>query len=75
MLFRSTLPYIGYPFGHAEGFADAFKQGFREIYESIDNREKQYQYATFEDGVHEMVLCEKIFESSKEQKWIDIPDA
>ncbi|MCI8835535.1 MAG: Gfo/Idh/MocA family oxidoreductase [Ruminococcus sp.] len=72
---RNTLPYIGYPFGHAEGFADAFKQGFREIYESIDNREKQYQYATFEDGVHEMVLCEKIFESSKEQKWIDIPDA
>lgn len=71
---QNTLPYVGYPFGHAEGFADAFKQGFREIYESIENKEKKYQYATFEDGVHEMVLCEKIFESNKEQRWIDVPN-
>lgn len=71
---KNTLPYVGYPFGHAEGFADAFKQGFKEIYESIANKEKEYHYATFEDGVHEMIVCEKVFESNKEQKWIEIPE-
>ena len=70
---QNTLPYVGYPFGHAEGFADAFKQGFKEIYASIGNPEKEYRYATFEDGVHEMILCEKIFESNKAQKWVEIP--
>ncbi len=68
-----TLPFVAYPLGHAEGFVDAFKQGFREVYESIDNKDKKYHYATFWDGLHEMVLCEKIWESSKEQKWVKVP--
>lgn len=69
---QDTLPLVAYPFGHAEGFPDAFKQCFREIYESIDNKEKPYHYATFEDGLHEMVLCEKIFESNQKQGWVKL---
>ncbi|MBR3004756.1 MAG: gfo/Idh/MocA family oxidoreductase, partial [Lachnospiraceae bacterium] len=67
-----TKPLIAYPFGHMEGFVDAFKQCFREVYESIDNKDKKYNYATFDDGVHEMILCDRIFQSSKEQRWIDV---
>lgn len=70
---QNTLPYVAYPFGHAEGFADAFKQGFKEMYASIEETDHEYRYATFEDGLHEMVLCEKIFESNREQRWIEIP--
>lgn len=70
----NTKPLIAYPFGHMEGFVDAFKQGFREAYESIENKDKEYNYATFADGVHEMILCEKIYESNKEQKWMKVEE-
>lgn len=69
-----TVPLVAYPFGHMEGFVDAFKQCFREVYESIDNKEKEYHYATFADGLHEMVLCEKIFESNAKQQWIKVDE-
>lgn len=67
-----TVPFVAYPFGHAEGFADAFKQCFKEVYESITYKDKEYHYATFEDGLHEMILCEKIFESNEKQQWVKI---
>ena len=69
----ATLPLVAYPLGHAEGFTDAFKQNFREIYDSIENRDTPHNYATFRDGLHEMILCEKIWESNKEQKWVSVP--
>ena len=69
---KNTLPLIAYPLGHHEGFVDAFKQCFREIYESIDNKDKEYHYATFADGVYEMKVCDTIFQSAKEQRWIEI---
>ena len=68
----NTLPLVAYPFGHAEGFPDAFKQCFREVYDSIDDKTRTYHYATFKDGLHEMLLCEKIFESNQKQQWVKI---
>lgn len=70
-----TLPLVAYPLGHAEGFTDAFKQCFREVYASIANRDAEYNYATFEDGLHEMILCEKIFESNEKQQWIKVQES
>ena len=61
---------VSYPAGHAEGFPDAFKQGFRQFYASIGNPDGEYQYATFEDGLREMVLCDRIFESAKQNVWM-----
>lgn len=69
-----TKPLIAYPFGHAEGFPDAFKQSFASIYADIENPEGTYEHATFEDGLHEMILCQKIFESNQKQGWVDIPN-
>ncbi len=69
-----TLPLVAYPFGHAEGFPDAFKQCFREVYDSMENKDRTYHYATFKDGLHEMILCEKIFESNHKQQWVKIPE-
>lgn len=70
----NTIPFIAYPFGHLEGFPDAFKQCFREVYESLIQPNGHYHYATFADGVHQMILCEKIFESQQKQQWIRIPE-
>ncbi|WP_312445406.1 Gfo/Idh/MocA family protein [Lacrimispora sp.] len=69
----NTRPLIAYPFGHLEGFPDAFKQCFANVYNSIDNPKVVGEYATFEDGLHEMVLCSKIFESNQKQQWVNIP--
>ncbi len=66
---RST---VAYPIGHLEGFPDAFKQCFRQVYDSIGNPDAPRDYADMNDGLHEMVLCEKIFESNQKQKWIEI---
>jgi len=30
------------------------------------------EYPTFEDGLHGMVLLEKVLESSKKQAWVEI---
>ncbi|MCU6762790.1 Uncharacterized oxidoreductase ycjS [uncultured Roseburia sp.] len=68
----ATLPLVAYPIGHAEGFPDAFKQCFKEVYESIEQKDKTWNYADFKDGLHEMILCEKIFESNEKQQWISI---
>lgn len=70
----NTRPLIAYPFGHLEGFPDAFKQCFANVYNSIDNAQVIREYATFEDGLHEMVLCSKIFESNQKQQWVKIPE-
>ena len=51
---------------------DAFKQCFRQIYTSLADPAAPRDYATFEDGLHEMVLCEKIFESNQKQGWVKI---
>ncbi len=63
---------VAYPIGHLEGFPDAFKQCFSQVYGSIDNPHAPRDYADMQDGLHEMILCEKIFESNQKQKWIEI---
>lgn len=69
-----TLPLVAYPFGHLEGFPDAFKQCFKQVYTSAEHPDAPKDYATFEDGLREMVLCEKIFESNATQKWVRISE-
>ncbi|MBQ3273846.1 MAG: Gfo/Idh/MocA family oxidoreductase [Christensenellaceae bacterium] len=63
---------VAYPLGHLEGFTDAFKQCFKEVYKKIADPSFEGSFATFEDGLHEMILCEKIFESAKKSAWVKI---
>ena len=63
---------VAYPLGHAEGFPDAFKQCFKHVYQSLDDKTTPQDYATFEDGLHEMVLCQRIFESNEKQGWVKV---
>jgi predicted dehydrogenase len=69
---QKTAGLISYPPGHGEGFADAIKQNFNQIYNKYLNRELETDFATFKDGLREMILCEKILESSQKQKFIKI---
>jgi len=63
---------VAYPLGHLEGFPDAFKQCFRQVYDSIHDPNCPRDYANAEDGLHEMILCEKIFESDQKQEWVAV---
>ena len=67
-----TKPIIAYPGGHAEGFPDAFRQHFRQFYQSIGNTGMETYYATFEDGLRDMLICDGIYESAQSGKWIKI---
>ncbi|MDF2593668.1 MAG: oxidoreductase domain protein [Clostridia bacterium] len=61
-----------YPGGHLEGFPDAFKQIFKQVYASIEDPILRKDYATFEDGLRQMILCDKIYESAQTGQWVKI---
>ncbi len=63
---------VSFPGGHNEGFPDTMKQHFSKIYARIADPSKPVNYATFESGHRENILCEKIVESAKTEKWITI---
>jgi predicted dehydrogenase len=64
--------YINYPGGHNEGFPDAFKQCFRAFYNYIAAADYSAQplYPTFAQGHREVVLCDAILKSHREQAWV-----
>ena len=66
--------FISYPGGHNEGFPDTFKQCFRDFYEYIEAGDfsAKPSFPTFADGHREIVLCEAILQSHREQRWVEI---
>jgi predicted dehydrogenase len=66
--------YINYPGGHNEGFPDAFKQCFRSFYNYIaaDDYAAQPLFPTFAQGHREVVLCDAILKSHRQQAWVKI---
>ncbi|TWT76586.1 1,5-anhydro-D-fructose reductase [Planctomycetes bacterium CA13] len=63
-----------YPGGHNEGFPDAFKQIFLDFYGQIllGDDAGEPTFPTFADGHREIVLCEAILESHRNQGWVTI---
>jgi predicted dehydrogenase len=75
LLQPSIRPYANYPGGHNEGFPDTFKQLFRAVYDYIDAGDKwgSPPFPTFADGHYEILLCEAILRSHREQRWVEVP--
>lgn len=66
--------HADYPGGHNQGFSDTFKQLFRDFYGYIaagDFRADR-TFPTFEDGHREILLCEAILNSHREQRWVEL---
>lgn len=63
-----------YPGGHNEGFPDSFKQCFRSFYRYIAAGDftAPKPYPTFADGHREILLCEAILRSHREEKWVAV---
>lgn len=67
-----TAPIVAYPGGHVEGFPDAFKQNFIAVYGAIRGVKPTNPYATFEDGVHQMQVLDRMYESAKTGRWVSV---
>lgn len=64
--------FSSYPGGHNEGFADTFKQIFRDFYGYLiaGDFNAAPTFPTFADGHREIQLCDAILKSHQEQRWI-----
>lgn len=67
-------PFANYPGGHNEGFPDAFKQCFRAFYDYIAAGDYSAKplFPTFAEGHREVLLCEAILKSHRQQGWVTV---
>ncbi len=63
------------PGGHVEGFGDTFGALFRAVYADVvaGAPAENPPYATFADGHDEMLVNDAVAESSRTQRWVDVP--
>jgi predicted dehydrogenase len=74
LLTPAARDFTGYPGGHNEGFPDTFKQLYKAVYRYIQagDRSAKPDFPTFADGHEEILLCEAIERSAKEQRWVKV---
>lgn len=76
LLHQCAKEISSFPGGHNEGFPDTSKQMFTKIYKYIT--EKNYltgvipDFPTFESGYRELIVCEDIVRSSRENRWVKV---
>jgi predicted dehydrogenase len=81
LLAPAARPFASYPGGHAEGFPDTFKQLFRAVYDAIGLTSRgvyprgDVLYPTFADGHREVLVCEAILRSHREERWVTVSRA
>lgn len=74
LLSEAAAAAAGFPGGHNEGYPDTFKQSFKAFYSYIEAGDPGAEpgFATFADGHREIVLCEAIARSHREERWIKL---
>jgi predicted dehydrogenase len=60
------------PGGHAEGFADTFKALYAAVYGAVAEGRPGSGYPTFADGHDEMLVCEAVARSAREERWVEV---
>lgn len=66
--------FANFPGGHNEGFPDTFKQCFKAFYLAVSGQAEPGKplYPTFADGHNEILLCDAILKSHREEKWVAV---
>jgi predicted dehydrogenase len=77
LLSPSAARLSGFPGGHQEGYGDTLKNMFARLYAYIEAGDfgAPRDFPTFDDGHREMLLCDAILRSSKEGRWVELPEA
>jgi predicted dehydrogenase len=60
------------PGGHAEGYADTFKAMYSAVYRSVAAGQPGEGYPTFADGHDEMLVCDAVARSAREERWVEV---
>lgn len=71
LMHSEAAELASYPSGHVEGFPDAFKNVFRQFYDSF-GKDKVYDFACLKDGLREMILSDCVFESAMRRTWVEV---
>jgi hypothetical protein len=61
------------PDGHSEGYDDTFKQIFRRFYRRVADAQAAIEYPTFEDGLRQLQVLDRVLESSQKRAWLPVP--
>jgi predicted dehydrogenase len=72
LFYPEAAKFADLPGGHSEGYDDSHKQVFKNFYARIADPSIPIDYPTFEDGLHGMILLQKVAESSEKQVWVKI---
>jgi hypothetical protein len=64
--------YADLPGGHSEGYDDTFKQVFRRFYATVADRNAPVEYPQFVDGLRQLVILDKVLESSAKHGWVPV---
>jgi predicted dehydrogenase len=60
-----------YPAGHAEGYGDAFRNVFANVYRAIGGKPHD-SFPTFEDGRRGVATLEAAVTSAREARWVAV---
>jgi predicted dehydrogenase len=73
LVYPEVRSLISFPGGHNEAFPDTSKQMFKELYAYIAAGAKgRPSFPTFQDGLRELVLCERILASKDRGAWVRV---
>ena len=76
LMHGSAAEIAAYPGGHTEGFPDTIKQLFSVFYETLRAggtfSEPRGDLPTFDCGRRELMLCEGIVSSARQERWVEI---
>ena len=72
LFYPGAAVYADLPGGHSEGYDDSHKQVFKHFYAKIADPAAPVEYPTFEDGLHGMILLDKVWESNQKQGWVAV---
>ena len=71
LLDAEARTFADLPGGHAEGYADTFKQFFRRFYAACRDRSRASEIPGFDAGLRQLRLVEAVLRSSAEGGWVE----
>ena len=74
LAYPAARELMSFPGGHNEGFPDTSKQLFKEVYAAVaaGKQPENPTFPSFADGYRELLICERILESSRKQGWVKV---
>jgi predicted dehydrogenase len=72
LFYPEAAAFADLPGGHSEGYDDTHKQVFKHFYARVSDPSVPIDYPTFEDGLHGMILLEKVAESAARHAWVEV---